>query len=76
MIQSILLCGVLLFALAEPACDASTSDAKNEAHQPAKPEPGCANMNCTELKPASTPDYGPDPTFEATDSGGATDAGK
>lgn len=65
MIQSLLLCGVLIFALAEPACNANNNDAKAEAHQPAKPEPGCANMDCTELKAAPTPAYHePTPTFE------------
>jgi len=65
MSKSLLLCAVLLFALNEPGCETNTSDAKSQVHQPAKPEPGCANLNCTELAPAATPTYNePTPTFE------------
>ncbi|MEP7342500.1 MAG: hypothetical protein ABI977_32530 [Acidobacteriota bacterium] len=71
MVRSYLLCAVVLFALAEPACDTSPSDAKNESHkvQPGQnPDPDNAHREQWNrhngFAPAPTPAYEAHPTFE------------
>lgn len=73
MIQSILLCGVLLFAFAEPGCEVTPSDAKEQSDRKANPDkiyPGESPDTKTQYEPAPTPTYNePAPTFEPKEGG-------
>ena len=67
MLKSILLSSLLLFAMAEPACDTRTSDERgpNEVKPGENPIPETK----TQYEQAPPPAYNePTPTFEATDS--------